>query len=216
MDQTSGFFLGLLIAGLIGFISTFIVRSWNTIERTRRQMFVTPPQPSLRALPTVPATSSVAVIPNTSPMDVLLSGCGTIFIRLIIQIGLFIAILVIFWFLLGEEIPSGFFGGVLFAAVLGFLLSRIYYNYIIIVRLFNFITNPPVPILNPANPPNRQYLAARPALPPFTLVITNSFEIAWRLVWMLILFYLLYLSFSTVFSYLSGELRFLAAPGFEV
>src|SRR5688572_846630 len=162
MDQVaSPFFLGLLAGGLVGWIATFIRKSWIGIERTQKQMFSMPPQPALKALSTEKGVLGVSTLPNKSPVDVLSSGCLSIFSQVLIQIGLVLGAGFIFWSFYTEEIPPSFFSGVFFAPIFGFLLQNLYYNYKRVTVLYQLVTKPPVAVLNPEKPPNKQFVATR-------------------------------------------------------
>jgi hypothetical protein len=204
MSQVSfSFFTGFFVAGFIGWLSTLLLKSWNTIQRTQRQMFENPPQPALKPLPGIQGISGVGAVPNQSPLQVLISGCTTILMHLFLLLSSFLLMGTLFWFTPREDVSSSFFGGIFFAAIVGVLLQNIRFNFKRIVVVYNMMIRPPVPTLNFVNPPNRHNLAAFPSFPPFTVILNGLVEIGLRFIWIIALFYFLYLAISVVYSYLS-------------
>jgi hypothetical protein len=183
-------------------------------------MFINVPKPFLRPIPDS-RNKSIGTDPDQSPTQVLLQGCTTIIAQLFIQVAFLFAVGIILIFGPQQELTEEFLAGVLFAAVVGFLLQNIRKNWKKIVQLYKMLTNPPLPVLKlePASPPNNYYgsailapplfappaYASRPAyppLPPFTVLVKGSFEISWRLIWELVLLFLLYRSLLATYFYL--------------
>lgn len=203
------FIVGLIMAGVIGWISGRIVGSWNTIGRTSHRMFDFVPQPALRPMP-ASVNRGIGTEPTISPLQVLWDGCLTIIGQIIIQAMLVIVLGILIWFNFRLDMTQDFLVGIFFALVIGFLLQQLRNNWLHIAGLWSMIVNPPNPVLNPANPPNNRYLAASPPFPAFTVVLNNLIEISWRLIWQLILVSLLIQSFYAATSFLrDGTIQFL-------
>jgi hypothetical protein len=211
------FFFGFAIATLVGWLSSFVVASWFVVEKTRKRMFVNIPRPSPRLIPDS-RNVSIGTEPEQSPIQVLLQGCMTIIAQLFILAAFLLAVGIILIFGLKQELTEEFLAGVLFAAVLGFLLQHIRKNWKQISQLYKMITNPPLPALRsePTSPPNNYYVTAilappplappaYPLLPPFAVLIRGIFGISWRLILQLVLLLLLYRSLLAMYFYLRNE-----------
>ncbi len=208
MDGSQEFFLGFVIAGLFGWLSSLLLKSWEAVGKTHKQMFSDVPQPVLKPLPRS-SHKSIGVNPNRSPIQILRDGCLKIIGQGLLQIMLLTAISVLILFTLHLESSSAFPVGIVFAAVIGFLLQNLRRNWKKISDLHKMIVNPPEPVLSKAASPNKHYLAAKPPFPPFFIVANNTIEISLRLILQLILFYFLYQSISAAYFYLSdGIIRF--------
>lgn len=216
MQDNGAFFLGLLVAGLIGFLSSQIVAGWNTVDRTHNRMFHNVPQPVLRHIPHS-NISGVGTEPDESPLQVLLNGCREVFLQILMQIILFTALGMLIWYNLQQELSDSFLVGIIFALVFGILWQQISNNWAIILALYRAIVNSPKPTLKRANPPNQHYVAAWPPFPACSVVVNNSIEIGVRFVWHLILLYLFFQSISAAYFYLTeGAVRFSIVGIFSV
>jgi hypothetical protein len=202
MDRVQSFWFGFLISGVFGLLSYGILANWGVLNKIYKRMFVVPPQPDLKPLPEV-THKGISTDPNQSPLNVLIQGCLTFIVFLVAQIFMLAALILLFLGVLQYEISQGFWGGVIFAGVAGFLLQNIRKNLKEISNLIKLITKPPNPRLNPAAPPNNHVLATRPSAPAFTLIVNSTIECVWRGMWVLALGYLLYESILIAISYLS-------------
>ena len=209
MDSLSGFFLGFLLAGLIGWISTLFSKSLTTATKARKQMFDAVPKPVLKNIPNANSLKGIDAEPGQSPLQAITDGCTTIIIQLMVQIILLLFLGILFWFFWSSEMPQGIFGGVVFAAIMGFLLQNIRKNWKEILRLQKQISQPFTPNLKFTEPPNQHHVAAAPVFPAFTIVFNGFVEIIWRIVWQLVLFYLVFESLSVTYFYVTeNALRF--------
>lgn len=213
MDPTM-FFYGFGVAGVVGWLSGRIVSSWNAVGANVFRMFSLIPQPALRPIPGA-APRGIGTDPSVSPIQILRDGCLSIIGYVITQIVLIISLGIVIWFNSRLEITQEFLVGILFAMIIGFLLNQIRINWAYIVTLWNLIINPPIPGLSLATQPNNRTLTARPQFPAFTVVFDSIMEISWRLVWHLILLFLLLQSFVAAYFYLrEGAIRFLGGETF--
>ncbi|MBE7468025.1 MAG: hypothetical protein DPW09_29685 [Anaerolineae bacterium] len=227
MNDTQLFFFGFGLTTLVGWLSGLLVASWNTVDKTHKRMFINVPKPALKPIPDS-RNKSVGTDPDQSPLQVLLQGCITILGQLMIQIIFLFALGVILIVGLQQEITQKSFVGIIFAGIVGFLTQNIRKNWKKIIQLYKMITTPPNPSLKlePASPPNSHYVAATlgppppppplyPPLPPFTVLVKGFYEISWRLIWQLILLFLLFQSFIAAYFYLrDGTIRFLGGEAF--
>lgn len=213
MVDPQAFVLGFLFAGLVGALSGLIWRGWGIIELWRRLMFTIPPQPALRPIARSP-NRTVGADPQLSPLQVLGTGCMTIFGQLMFQIILMGSILLLIQAVFFQVVVTQeFLTGILFAAAAGFLLQYIRLNWLIIAGLYSRIINPPQPILRPITPPNDHHPAARPAEPAFAVVFYGSIEILGRLILEVVLIFLLILLIRAAFVYLETGTIFPPAGG---
>ncbi len=208
------FVIGFIIAGVIGFCSNLIVMSWQNIGNTNHQMFNDPPQPALRPLPNS-INSTIGAEPTESPIQVVAGGCLNIIGQLILQLIFLAVIYLIIYITLSEfEIDQDFLIGTLFAAVFAILLSQFVHNWAMISNLFQQITNPPQPALNPINPPNDQHTAANPPEPAFTVLVNNIAEIFIRVIWGIALGYIIILTVRAAYFYMETGAVFQTTGGF--
>ena len=224
MDNTQTFFLGFIVAGVLGLLASWVQRSWVTMDRTSKRMFNNPPRPALRPIPGS-RNRSVGTEPEQSPIQVLSQGCTTIIGQWLLQGMLFVALGAVIWFSLQQELVTNCLAGIIFAAVIGFLLQQLRYQWKTVTQLYTIITRPPVQslTLERDRPPNNFYTSAslplppsapRPPAPPFAVVVNGSLELAGRSLWLLILLYLLYRALLAMYFYLSDNVEQIFGGGF--
>jgi hypothetical protein len=212
-DRVQAFLIGFVAAGIIGILSTIILKSWNTIDKTSKQMFSNPPKPALK-----PSTDSnikgIGTDPDQSPLKVLSNGCFTIIGHLLFQIA--VVMFMTFLFIQFMSLPTTpeTLTGILFAAIIGFILQQFRKNWKKISDLYKQITNPPNPILNMAGAPNNHYLAAKPSVPAFSVVTNGLLEIGLRLVWGVVLICFLCLSLWLAYLYVTKGVTISGVRGF--
>lgn len=204
MNSVQAFFFGFVMAGLIGWLSSTLSKSFSNAEKAHKRIFSDIPNPALKAIRDS-SHKSVGTDIEQSPLQILTQGCLTIIGQLLLQVILLSALTATSWFGLSLDITPEFFLGVIFAAVFGLLLGEIITNWKKITDLYKKIFTPPSPSLDKKEAPNKHYVAAKPTSPAFAIIIDSSLEISWRLVWQLMLFYLLYLSSSGIYTYLADK-----------
>ncbi len=188
-DETLNFLNGILSAGLVGFVFTFILKNWKTVEKTGQQMFSKPPVPIFQGVPAPFGVSGkfVGTAPNQSPIGVFRSGCVTIFISIVVIVGLVSLLLAVLGFAPLGNLPVGFMEGVFYAGIIGFFMSRIRETLKVITMAYKKIVSPPAPAMNNFNPPNSFRMAANPSEPAFTVLTQNTGTLLLYSAWLIIL-----------------------------
>lgn len=183
------FLVGFLGATLVGFVATWINGLLAGIQAAIARM-TSPPNPALGDIPRADV-SGIGTNPDVSPIRVLSAGCSTIIVNLLLVIlilaamGAVIALVPID--VRPEQIPEEFWLGILYAGLLGFLMSTIFYNWGVIANLFNLMVNPPNPALRSAEPPNLNYVAAAPPQSPHQVVVGGCLEMILRIILQIVL-----------------------------
>ena len=178
------FLAGFIVVNLFGILARILEHSFATIEAQLTRMG-SPPHPILR--PTgVPRVSGIGTRPDVSPIRVMIGGCSTIIVHLLLQaflLGGFIVVLLILpENALPDEIPEDTWVGALFAVLIGVLVNAIYVNWLLIVQLFRRMVRPPDATCRSERRPNIHHLAATPPLSPPQVVFGGCFEIMARLI----------------------------------
>jgi hypothetical protein len=200
------FLAGFLGATLVGLAATGIARLLAGIQAAIAQMN-SPPKPALHRIPGADM-SGLGTNPDVSPIQVLNQGCLTIFVNLllmtIIVAGVGMTISYIPRDALPREMPEQSWVGILYAGLLGILLRTLFWNWGVIVNLYNLMVNPPNPSLKSAEPPNHHYVAAKPPQSPQQVVAGGCLQIIARVILQLVLLAILIFSTQWVLHYLFG------------
>lgn len=202
MDAAQSFFFGFIIAGLIGWLSSLINKSWKANEKTQKLILFDVPNPALKPI-MESDYKSIGTVPEQSPLQVLIQGCLKLIGQLLVQAILLVSLGLVVLFTTQQTITADFFLGNIFAAIFTFLLGAILTNWKKISNLYKIIFNPPSPSLNKATSPNNHYVAAKPAISVYDAVVGGSIEIIGRLIWELVLIGALFLLLRAVYVYLS-------------
>jgi hypothetical protein len=230
---------GFLIATLFGIFASFELLSLTSIWAAIRRMS-SPPHPVLK--PTgVGNRRDIGTDPDESPVDVVNKGCRTIVVNLFLQaVVLGISGILLFstpeasaqqWF---PEIGTGeCVVGAVSAAVLGIVVRTMWWNWGMIINLYNRMVRPPNPALPRATPvaaaagaatetpsggvaavaavviapgpPNVHYVGATPTISPLDVLGQGCLEIVARLILQALLFGVLGFWILLVYNYMSYQ-----------
>jgi len=200
------FLVGFLGATFVGLLATWISGLLAGIQAAIARM-TSPPNPALGDIPRTDVRG-IGTNPDVPPVQVLSAGCSTIIVNLLLVILILAAIGAVIALVprdvRPQQIPEDFWVGVLYAGLLGFLVSTILWNWGMIVNLYNLMVNPPNPTLPFADPPNLHYVGSAPPQSPQRVVVGGCLEIILRMILQAVVVGFLVVSTWWVLRYLSG------------